>query len=212
MRTFRGFADVYPEAIVGTNQWFYGQSTPCTEASEVLDFAGEYAGTRLYLFHISGEVLEPIPQEKNVFLERPIYSNVRRSLGIIRYDFNQHVIQILEYLTASRKLSVLGEIPMSNAGDLINVRIIKEPFMLVKHDVHGDAVDFLWPTERKFQFEENEALDFVDGDVLVTARWMENPAYHEEVIKRDYRTGAVLERKLGCLVEMPNGERWLMTE
>ena len=41
------------------------------------------------------KVFEPIKQGKNVFLERPVYEHKDNSFGIIRYDFNEEVIQVL---------------------------------------------------------------------------------------------------------------------
>ncbi len=211
-REFAGYIDVYPERIEGTSQWFYCQCTPCGEAYEVPEYNGNYMGTRLYIFNIDGDVFEPISQKKNVFIDAPVFSNERHSFGIILYDFNQSVIQAFEYFPKQEKLSLLVEIPISKAGDLVNVRIVKEPFILVKHDVHNNGVDFLWPVERHYQFEENESLCFIDGETLITSKWIEDPNYREEIIFRQVSTGNIVKRKAGLIVEMPNGEKWLMTE
>ena len=94
-KIFKGFEDTYPEGVEGTDSWYYAQLTPCSEAYEVPCFKGEYPGTRLYFFEYpSGNVFEPIKQEKNVFLERPVYEYKDNSFGIIRYDFNKEVIQV----------------------------------------------------------------------------------------------------------------------
>lgn len=211
IKEFKGYEDVYPERIVGTDQWFYGQCTPCAEAYEVTAYDGNYPGTRLYLFHINGNIYEPMKQEKNVFLERPVYNITEASFGIVRYDFNKKIIQALEYRIHSQETIVLTEHPMSEFDDIVNVRIITDPYMLVKHDIHNDAIDFLWPIERRYQFEENEILDFVNDDKLFTSKWMEDPDYREEVIIRDKNTGEVIERRPGYMVTMPDGSRWLMT-
>ncbi len=211
IKEFRGYEDVYPEKIVGTDQWFYGQCTPCSEAYEVSGFNGNYPGTRLYLFNINGNIFEPVKQEKNVFLEKPAYNIDRESFGIVRNDFNKAIIQVIEYRIRSQETIVLTELLMSKAGDMINVRIITDPYMLVKHDIHNDAIDFLWPIERRYQFEENESLDFMYEDKLFTSKWIEDPDYREEVIIREKSTGEVIERKPGYMVTMPDGSRWIMT-
>lgn len=212
IKIFSGFSDVYPEKIDGTSQWFYGQCTTCCEAYEVPGYSGKYEGTRLFLFHIGGEVHEPIPQEKNVFLERPVYSCIQKRFGILRYDFNTGLIQAISYQPVTRETDILAELAMSDAGDLVNVRIAKEPFMLVKHDMVNYAVDFLWPLKRHFLLEENEALDYVEKDTFITSKWAEDPDYREEVIVRDLADGSVRERRNGFLAEMPDGRFWLMTE
>jgi hypothetical protein len=62
--------------------------TPCSEAYEVLYYENNYPGTRLYLFEYpSGKVYEPIKQEKNVFLEIPVYEAKDNSFGIIKCKF-----------------------------------------------------------------------------------------------------------------------------
>lgn len=83
--------------------------------------------------------------------------------------------------------------------------------MLVKHDIHHDAVDFLWPQTRRYEFEEHESLDFIYEGRLVTSKWMEDPDYHEEIIIRDMADGAAVDRRPGFLTAMPDGSRWLMT-
>lgn len=132
IREFKGYEDVYPEKIAGTDQWFYGQCTPCSEAYEVPEFNGSYLGTRLYLFNINGDVYEPIKQEINVFLDSPVYNIEKETFGIIRSDFNKRIIQVIEYRVNSKETIVLKELPMSKVGDMINVRIITNPYMLVQ--------------------------------------------------------------------------------
>lgn len=93
IKSFRGLEEIYPEKIEGTDSWYYGQWTPCSEAYEVPSFANKYPGTRLYLIQYpSGKVFEPIKQEKNVFLEIPSYEYIEDSFGIIRYDFNKKIL------------------------------------------------------------------------------------------------------------------------
>lgn len=211
IRTFKGYENVYPEKIDGTTQWYYGQCTPCAECYEVLEFCGNYPGTRLYLFCIDGSIYEPVKQEKNVFLERPVYNIERESLGFIRYDFRNEKMQLIEFQIKTKESGILTELPLSKAGDMINVRIVTDPYMVVKHNIHDDTVDFLWPIEKRYQFEENESLDFVHDNKLFTSKWMEDPDYHEEIIIREMDSGNIIDRKPGFLVPMPDGTKWMMT-
>lgn len=212
IKIFKGFEDVYLEKIDETDSWYYGQWTPCSESYEVSDFKNKYPGTRLYFVEYpSGKVFEPIKQEKNVFLERPVYESKDNSFGIIRYDFNKKIIQILVFKPECPSVKVLTEMSFSKVGDMINVRLITSPFALVKHDVQGDKVDFIWPKEMQIQFEENEGLDFQNDGKLYTSKWIEDPDYREETIIRDVKTGGILERSPGYLRRMSDGSAWKMT-
>ncbi|MEI3339388.1 MAG: hypothetical protein V8R80_05050 [Eubacterium sp.] len=122
-RQFIGFEDVYPEVISGTNEWLYGQWTPCSEPCEVPGYDNNYPGTRLYIFNIDGTVYEP--------------------------------------------------------------------FMLVKHEIHDDSVNFIWPFRKCLHFEEHESLDFIDGETLITSKWIEDPNYREEVLWRRLSNGEI---------------------
>lgn len=212
IKIFKGFEDIYPEKICETDSWYYGQWTPCSEAYEVPDFKNDYPGTRLYFIEYpSGKVFEPIKQEKNVFLERPIYDHKDNSFGIIRYDFNREIIQVLLFKPELSSVKVLTEMSFSKVGDMINVRLITSPFALVKYDVQSDVVDFLWPKEMKIQLEENEGLDFQDDGKLYMSKWIEDPEYREEIIIRIAETGEILERSPGYLRRMSDGSVWKMT-
>lgn len=212
-KIFHGFEEIYPEKIEGTNSWFYGQWTPCSEAYEVLEFNNKYPGTKLYLFEYpSGKIYEPIKQEKNVFLEIPVYDNKEDLFGIISYDFNKEIIQAFTYNPECCSLEKLTEIPFSKVGDMKNIRLITSPFALVKSDIHGDVADLLWPKEIHFQFEENESIIFFDGDKMYTSKWVEDPEYREEVIIRDIKTGKIVKRSPGYLARMSDGSVWMMTQ
>lgn len=212
IKTFKGFEEIYPEKIDGTDSWYFGQWTPCSEAYEVREFKNKYPGTKLYFIEYpSGKVFEPIKQEMNVFLERPIYEHKDNSFGIIRYDFNKEVIQVLIFKPECSSVKILAEIPFSKAGDMINLRLIISPFALVKHDVHNNAAQFLWPKETNYKFEENESLDFHDNGKLYLTKWIEDPDYCEEIIVRDAITGQILESSPGYLRRMPDGSIWKMT-
>lgn len=212
IKTFKGFEEIYPEKVDGTDSWYFGQWTPCSEAYEVPEFKNNYPGTRLYFIEYpSGKVFEPIKQEINVFLERPVYEHKDNSFGIIRYDFNIEVIQVLIFKPECSSVKTIKEIPFSKVGDMVNLRIIVSPFALVKHDIHNDAVEFIWPKEINYDFEKNESLYFQYDGKLYLTKWIEDPYYREEIIVRDAITGHILERSHGYLRRMPDGSIWKMT-
>ena len=105
IKEFKGFEDVYPETIKGTKEWFCGQCTPCSEANEVRDYNGNYVGTRLYLFHENGRIVEPIKQGKNVFLERPVYDCRNQTFGFLRFEIvKQNCNADTDILTITKSL------------------------------------------------------------------------------------------------------------
>lgn len=212
IRIFHGFSDAYPEKISGTDRWLYSQITPCSEAYEVEDYKGKYPGTVLYIFDkATRQVYEPISQEKNVFLEIPVYDETSNSLAIIRYDFNVKIIQVIEYKPLSSEINILVEFSFAEIGNLENLRIIASPFTLTRSDVHNDFLKLIWPVEKNIQLEENELVDFIDEDKIYLSRWIEDPDYREVVIIRDLHTGDIIERHNGYLVKMGNNSAWLMT-
>lgn len=212
IKIFKGFEDMYPERIDGTNSWYYAQWTPCAEAYEVPNFKNMYPGTKLCLIEYpSGKIFKPIKRERNVFIERPVYEHKDNSFGLIRYDFNKEVIQALVFKPENSGVKVITETTFAKVGDMTNVRLMVSPFSLVKYDVQNDAVDFLWPKEMHIQLEENESLYFQSDGKLYTSKWVEDPDYHEEIIIRDADTGDILERNPGYLRRMPDGFVWMMT-
>lgn len=108
---------------------------------------------------------------------------------VCRGDFNKEVIQVLIFKPECSSVKTITEIPFSKVGDMINLRLINSPFALVKHDVHNDAVEFLWPKESNYKFEKNESLYFQDDGKLYLTKWIEDPDYREEIIVRDAITG-----------------------
>lgn len=174
IKIFKGFEDMYPEKVEGTDSWYYSQWTPCSEAYEVPYFKNQYPGTRLCFFEYpSGRVFEPIKQEKNVFLERPVYDYRDNSFGIIRYDFNKEIVQVITFEPESSRVKVITEIDFYKAGDMINLRLVTSPFTLVKYDVQNDRVDFLWPNQMHIKCEENETLYYQNEGKLYLTKWIE---------------------------------------
>ena len=127
-----------------------------------------------FIEYPSGKVFEPIKQEINVFLERPIYQHKDNSFGIIRYDVNKEVIQVLIFKPKCSSVKTITEIPFSKVEDMINLRLIISTFALVKHDVHNDAIEFLWPKETNYEFQKNESLYFQDDGKLYLTKWIED--------------------------------------
>ncbi|WP_194191580.1 hypothetical protein [Clostridium chrysemydis] len=212
IKEFNGVENMYLVRVDESESWYYSVLSKCSEAYEVKEFKNDYQGTRLILIEYpKGKILEPIKQEKNVLLERPVYDILSKSFGIIKYDFNKEVIELIVFNPELESTEVLTEIPFSDLGDMINVRLITSPFALVKHDLLGDAIDFIWPKKMHIQLENNETVEFKGDGKLFASKWIEDPDYREEIIIRDIETFEIIERSKGYFRRMPDGSLWKMT-
>lgn len=201
---------IYPEKIEGTSEWFYCNLSDGVDVEDILDCQDEYMGNKVYLIHISGKIFEPVKQEKNIYLSNPVYNVDDNAFAIVKFDFNKKIIQILKYDIETNHCSVVGEVPLSKGGDLINVGVLQNSYTLVKHENLDDFAIFLYPVEKKIQLEENEVLVLLNDNKLISFKWIEDPDYREEIIIRNFETNEVLERKDGFNAIMPNGEFWLL--
>lgn len=210
IKELKGYEKIYPEKIDGTSEWFYCNLSGGVDVEDILDFQNDYTGNRLYLIHISGKIFEPVKQEKNVYLSEPVYNVDDNAFAIVKFDFNKKIIQILRYDIETDHCSVVGEVPLSKGGDLINVGVLQNSYILVKHENLDDSAVFLYPVEKSLQLEEHEGLYLLNDNKLISFKWIEDPDYREEIIIRDYVTNEIIERKDGFNAIMPNGEFWLL--
>lgn len=211
---FNGCKKLYPERIDGTAEWFYCKEPSFLDVEDLLKTSDNFIfeGNQLFLMNISGRIFEPIQQKHNVFLSQPIYNIDDNALAIIKYDFSKGSIQIVKYDIQTDYCSVVGEVSLSKGGDLINVRILQNSYVLVKHEPIKDITSILYPFEKKIQLEENEGLFLINDNKLISRKWIEDPDYREEIIVRDFNTTEITERKNGYASIMPNGEIWMLTE
>ena len=204
IKTFHGFEDFCVEKFENTDEWYYGIYPTWMSNVEVAEEYGkgrEYAGSKLCFFNKTGRSYEPIKQEKNVYLETPVYDKASNSFGILRYNFNKRILQAIAYKPDEESVEVIEEISLSEIDDLMNIRLIESPFMIVRNSM-----------------EENESIEFVENEKMYSSQRNEDLldvldyGYGEEVIVRDLETGKILERYKGYLNRMPDGTAWLMTE
>lgn len=90
IKTFHGFEDFCVEKFENTDEWYYGIYPTWMSNVEVAEECGkgrEYAGSKLCFFNKTGRSYEPIKQEKNVYLETPVYDKASNSFGILIYNF-----------------------------------------------------------------------------------------------------------------------------
>lgn len=78
------------------------------------------------------------------------------------------------------------------------------------HDIHANSLEVYWPFSRTYQFDAEESLCWVQGDQLITSRWVEDPEYWEEVCFRSVETGELLDSMTGYCREMHDGTIWIL--
>jgi hypothetical protein len=214
IKTFKGFSEFYPKNLDGTSEWFFGVNPFWEDANDVKEFnSEEYEGNRLVIFNIDGTAYEPFKKERHIFIENPIYDSAKNTFGLLKYDFNLEKIQMYEYKPKEDFFNLLTEIPFEEGGDFINLKmLVKEPFALVKFDIHDDKINFLYPFKKTFDLEPNEILCYIDSDTFITSKWTEDPDYREETITRKLSDGSIVKRENGYIREMPDGTIWKMTD
>lgn len=220
VKVFHRYEDFCIEKFENTDEWYYGIYPTWISNMEVAEECGkgrEYVGSKICFFDKTGKTYEPMEQEKNVYLENPVYDRTNNSFGILRYDFNKGILQVIDYKPEDGSVEVIEEILLSEIDDLMNVKLIESPFMVVRNSMEENAIEF-FVSNHKIHLEENENVEFVEDGKMYGSKWYEDLmdvldyGYGEEVIVRDLETGKILERYKGYLNRMPDGTAWIMTE
>ena len=76
----------------------------------------------------------------------------------------------------------------------------------------AERFQMIWPEKADFAIHPAETFCFREGNWLYFSRWYEDPVYREEVIVRRMPDGEVLSSFRGSILEMPDGQQWLLTE
>lgn len=204
-------SNFYPEAIIGTNEWFAccdGKDTFCDlyEAEEIFNEYGSYSGMTCHLVHYpDGKVYSPFLLSNNVYVEKPIWNN--GELDFLVIDFKDKKIQIIKYVPETKVLEKLIELPLSKVKDCYNLKLEVQPLTLGRSGMDG-LYEIIWPEETVISIGDTETVLFRDEDKLYLSEWYENPEYHENVIIRDIQTGKIIEKYEGYLCRMPGNVFW----
>ena len=124
-------------------------------------------------------------------------------------DFSKEEIHILTFDETAGAASTLAVLPLSLAEDCYNLMLKASPLLLTRAP-QGNRFYVLWPERREFELEARESFVLLEGGRMYTEKWYEDPDYREEVLVRDFKTGRVLERMLGSVWPMPDGQNWLL--
>ena len=193
----------------GTDEWYWSTDYihgDLYEAEELFRMGHPVQSNRLYLIHYpDGTVYEPVPAVVGQYLGYPVYDN--GVVVLLAVNFPEGIIRILRFERGETK--VVEQIPLSAVRNCYNLMLHTSPLSLTRQP--GDnTFELVWPEQVRFTIEGRESLNFRDGDKLYFTVWHEDPNYHEETIVRSLRDGTILDRFLGDIRIMPNGEKWLL--
>ena len=193
----------------GTDEWYWSTDYihgDLYEAEELFRMGHPVQSNRLYLIHYpDGTVYEPVPAVVGQYLGYPVYD--KGVVVLLAVNFPEGIIRILRFERGETK--VVEQIPLSAVRNCYNLMLHTSPLSLTRQP--GDnTFELVWPEQVRFTIEGRESLNFRDGDKLYFTVWHEDPNYHEETIVRSLRDGTILDRFLGDIRIMPNGEKWLL--
>lgn len=202
------------EPLKGSGEWYWGMD--CTggdlyEAEELFS-DGHLAGQNRLLFvhYPDGEVIQPAIAEKGQYWGCPVYYNGK--IALLLADFLQDQIKILQYDAGLEEITVLAELPRSVVKDCYNLMLKTSPLMLTRQGSDG-KFQILWPEHREFEIGDRESFLCRRGERLYFSNWYEVPEYQkeiEEIIVRKMDTGETIKKIPGSLMDMPDGQIWIL--
>lgn len=201
----------YMEPLNGSCEWYWGNDYlygDLYEAEELFKENHSISCNRLIFVHYpDGSVIEPIEGKAGQYFGRPIFFDGK--LQILLVDFSKSLIQIFEYDATEKQTTLSVSLPLTEVKDCYNLMLHSSPFMLTRQDNDG-KLQIIWPEKAEISIGETESFVCREGDKMYFNRWSEESEYREEVIVRKYPTGEVLECIPGSLLEMPDGQRWIL--
>ena len=191
----------------GTDEWYWSTDYihgDLYEAEELFRMGHPVRSNRLYLIHYpDGTVYEPVPALAGQYLGYPVYDN--GAVALLAVNFPKSIIRILRFQLG--ETTEIARIPLSAVPNCYNLMLHTDPLTLTRTPGDG-TFELVWPEQIRFPIEERESLNFRDGDKLYFTMWYEDPDYREETVVRSVQDGTVLDRYLGDIRIMPNGEKW----
>ena len=199
------------EPLEGSASWYWGMdytNGDLYEAEELFQNGHPIKQNRLILVRYpDGSVFEPVRPQAGQYLGRPVYHNGK--IVLLLADFPNAELKIIAFDAKTSQTEVLDILPRSIAEDCYNLMLDTSPLMLTR-SAHDNTFQILWPERREFAIEDREVFCFRTGEKLYFSVWHEEPDYREEILVRDWNTGAVLSRIPGALHPLPDGQYWVL--
>jgi len=204
---------IYIEPIPGSNEWYWGTDYAWGDLYEVEDSIAEGYETKpnrlIFIKYPKGELREPVKASKGQYFDRPVLSDGK--IYFLMVDFLKKEIWIYK---ASEDLSDVQKcaiIDLREVKNCYNLHLATYPLMLTRQG-EENVFEEIWPGRTSFPIGERESFMHRDGDKLYFSCWDEDEDdnYSEEVIVRAYPGGEIIETIEGSLVDLPNGEKWVL--
>ena len=197
--------------VDGSSTWYWGMdytSGDLYEAEELFQDGHLVQQNRLILVRYpDGAVFEPVHAHAGQYLGRPVYYNGQ--IILLLADFSKSKFDLIAFDESTCQTELLVSLPRTVAEDCYNLLLHTSPLMLTRSP-NNNKFQVLWPEYREFQIEDRESFHCRVGNQLYFNAWHEDPDYREEVIVRDWDTGAILLRRPGTIQTMPNGQNWIL--
>ncbi len=195
------------ERVHGTEEWFWGRELKygdLYEAEEIFADHGELKPTHAVLIHYpDGKVLN-FTAEAGEYFGDPLF--VSGKMYLLKVCFAEDLVKI--YVLKNNRPEEFASFPKSQVRSCYNLMLQAEPLMLTRQE--AEEFEIVWPEQKQYVIGLTESFEYRDGNDLYFSAWYEDPDYHEELILRDYETGEIKEKKAGSLVDLPDGQRWLL--
>ncbi len=200
------------EKFIGTEKWYFGMEYTdgdLYEAEELYNDKHKIDKNRLILVsYPDGKVYEPIIPDKWQYFGRPFFYDGK--IIILLIDFSLHEIYIKEFDDKTETVKTIVTLPLSITKDCYNLMLKGSPLMLTRQG-SDDTFQIFWPDKADFEITGRESFSHRDGKKLYFETWHEEDVeYYEEIIVRDIKTGEILEKIPGSIMDLPNGEKWIL--
>ena len=210
LRSIRTGTVSYLEALDGGSLYWGTDhaSGDLYEAEDLYDGGRGIKSNRLVFVSLKdGKAYEPLLAEEGQYFGKPVVCG--GSIYVLRVGFKERRIEILCCAKDLSGAEIVAELSLDEVPDCYNLMLDTEPLTLVRQG-HDNDFQVVWPEKGSFTIENTESFDFRDGDVLVFAKWFEDPDYREETVIRSYPDGVVIETLDGPLMKGPDGRKWLL--
>lgn len=173
----------------------------------ILPLLPRHGKQKAWLHFASLVYSKDIVAHEGQYFGAPGFENGR--LQILMADFPAGKIYVFQYDPTSEQLTLRAELPRSAIKDCYNLMFQQSPLMLVRHSFEK-RLQFLWPETAEFEIGNTETFYSREGDDLYFTRWFEDPDYREETVIRRWPTGEIVKVIPGTLMELPDGQRWVL--
>lgn len=201
----------YIDRVPGTENWYWGMDYACGdlyEAEELFRDGNRITHNRLiFVSYPDGAVFEPMTVREGQYLGSPVCWE--GEIYFILVDFKSRDIFIFKCGEDMSSATMFTRVSLDEVRDCYNLKLEISPLTLVRQGSEN-RFQVVWPDKGNFEIDPQESFDSRDGDKLIFSKWFEDPDYREETVIREYPTGEIREQVKGSIIEMPDGQKWLL--